>query len=268
MFTKGKVYRRRDLHDQYGGNRQSGICSLANHPFVFIFSGEQGEQYGYQDGWTSEGVFLYTGEGRYGDMEFKRGNKAIRDHLSEGQDLHLFQFAEQGLWRYIDQMICVGYFLTQAPDWDNNPREAIVFELRPLTAINQETIANDDQTSALGQLSLEELRERAIQEAQISQFPQDSYTHIFNRGSAVRAYVLRRANGVCEACGDPAPFRTEAGYPFLESHHIHRLSDGGPDHPVNVAAICPNCHRRAHHGADREAFNQRLRDIVKREEPA
>lgn len=268
MFTRGKTYRRSKLHDQYGGNRQTGISPLSNHPFILIFSGEQGEQYGYKDGWNSDGVFLYTGEGRYGDMEFVRGNKAIRDHLEDGRDLHLFQFMEQGLWRYIDQMICIGYFLTQASDLDNDQRQAIVFKLLPIAAANEEAIIDEDQSSSLDQLSLADLRQRAIQEAMVTQAPQDSYTHIFNRGTMIRAYALRRANGVCEACGEPAPFRTEAGYPYLESHHIHRLSDGGPDHPANVAAICPNCHRRVHHGEDGETFNQRLQEIVLDKESA
>ncbi|MGK5511732.1 HNH endonuclease [Brevibacillus formosus] len=51
---------------------------------------------------------------------------------------------------------------------------------------------------------------------------------------------------MCEACGSEAPFKTAKGGPFLEVHHRRRLSDGGPDHPEWVAAICPNCHRRCH----------------------
>jgi len=36
--------------------------------------------------------------------------------------------------------------------------------------------------------------------------------------------------GVCESCLQPAPFHGKKG-PYLEVHHVHRLSDGGPDHP-------------------------------------
>ncbi|MFC1652495.1 HNH endonuclease [Planctomycetota bacterium] len=39
---------------------------------------------------------------------------------------------------------------------------------------------------------------------------------------------------------------------FLEVHHLFRLADDGPDIPDNVAAICPNCHRELHYGADRD----------------
>jgi hypothetical protein len=60
----------------------------------------------------------------------------------------------------------------------------------------------------------------------------------------VKAYVLRRANGCCEACGEEAPFVRKDGTPYLEPHHTRRVADGGPDHPAWVAAICPTCHRQ------------------------
>ena len=44
--------------------------------------------------------------------------------------------------------------------------------------------------------------------------------------------------------------------------HIWRLSNGGPDDPNWVIALCPNCRRRAHYGQDMADFNQRLTRIV------
>ncbi|RYE41397.1 MAG: HNH endonuclease, partial [Hyphomicrobiales bacterium] len=82
---------------------------------------------------------------------------------------------------------------------------------------------------------------------------------VFQRSADVRAYVLARAGGNCEACSAAAPFTTSAGMPYLEAHHIDRLSDGGPDDPRRVAGICPNCHRRAHFGSDRAAWNADLK---------
>lgn len=85
-------------------------------------------------------------------------------------------------------------------------------------------------------------------------------THrVYARDPRVRAFVLQRASGVCESCEFPAPFETESGLPYLEVHHIVPLADGGSDTVENAAALCPNCHRRAHHGADRAAFAEHLR---------
>ena len=56
----------------------------------------------------------------------------------------------------------------------------------------------------------------------------------------------RRANGICQLCDEPAPFKDKNGEPFLESHHIVWLSNGGEDTIENSTALCPNCHRKMH----------------------
>jgi 5-methylcytosine-specific restriction protein A len=49
------------IHDEYGGNRQGGIAPSAKAPYIFIFSGKSGAQYGYKDGWDNQNIFSYTG---------------------------------------------------------------------------------------------------------------------------------------------------------------------------------------------------------------
>lgn len=62
----------------------------------------------------------------------------------------------------------------------------------------------------------------------------------------VSTYAKLRALGYCQLCNKPAPFDDKNGKPFLESHHIVWLSQGGSDHIDNVVALCPNCHRKMH----------------------
>ncbi|MBD0427128.1 HNH endonuclease [Aquisalinus flavus] len=76
-----------------------------------------------------------------------------------------------------------------------------------------------------------------------------------SRNDDVRAYAFARSKGNCEACEEPAPFITQNDQPYLEIHHLQRVSSGGMDSPKNVAAICPNCHRRTEYGADADEFN-------------
>jgi 5-methylcytosine-specific restriction protein A len=83
------------------------------------------------------------------------------------------------------------------------------------------------------------------------------------RSQLIRAYALARAAGVCELCDCKAPFHNGNGEPFLEVHHLHRLAGGGPDDPGNVAAICPNCHREAHHGMRRDQIADTLTQRVR-----
>lgn len=59
-------------------------------------------------------------------------------------------------------------------------------------------------------------------------------------------YAKQRANGICQLCHLPAPFIDRDGKPYLESHHIIWLSDGGEDSISNTVALCPNCHRKMH----------------------
>jgi 5-methylcytosine-specific restriction protein A len=84
MFEPERIYKRRELHDQYGGQRQGGISTPASHPFVFLFTGSTGEQHGYEDGWKGQ-EFFYYGEGQTGDMALIRGNKAISEAESRGK---------------------------------------------------------------------------------------------------------------------------------------------------------------------------------------
>jgi 5-methylcytosine-specific restriction protein A len=56
--------------------------------------------------------------------------------------------------------------------------------------------------------------------------------------------------------------------PYLEPHHIRRLTDGGPDDPRAMGAVCPNCHREIHHGTDGQKRNLELQARVTRKETA
>lgn len=89
---------------------------------------------------------------------------------------------------------------------------------------------------------------------------------IFERSARVRRYVLERAKGRCELCGEKG-FMTATGYLYLESHHIKPLSEGGKDSVDNVVALCPNHHREAHYGADKVNVRKALLNIPSLTEP-
>ena len=72
---------------------------------------------------------------------------------------------------------------------------------------------------------------------------------VFIRNPDVVAEVLFQAQGVCQGCGQSAPFiRRSDGTPYLEVHHRVPLAAGGTDTMGNATALCPNCHRKAHFG--------------------
>lgn len=135
-LVKHGIYTRREIHDQYGGQRQGGISTPQNFPVVFLFTGPTGQQHGYgYDGWRDSTTFLYTGEGRpdKGDMQFTRGNRAIRDHESTGKRIFLFEqlsgdSATQGQVRLVGEFRYRSHRIEQR-DSAGTPRDVIVFEL-------------------------------------------------------------------------------------------------------------------------------------------
>ncbi|WP_254215576.1 HNH endonuclease [Burkholderia multivorans] len=78
------------------------------------------------------------------------------------------------------------------------------------------------------------------------------------RDPQVKAWVLERANGTCEACDQPAPFIGADGFPFLEVHHLRKLADDGSDTVTNAVAVCPNCHRRLHFSENAHSYRDTL----------
>lgn len=87
---------------------------------------------------------------------------------------------------------------------------------------------------------------------------------VYERRPDVKAWVLSEAKGHCELCLCEAPFIGDDGEPFLELHHVQQLAHGGPDTVENAVAICPDCHRWLHHGADRSERREQLYQQVGR----
>ncbi len=273
----GREYQRVALHDAFGGQRQSGICTPKAHPVILLFTGDSGERYGYRDGFQPDGTFWYTGEGQQGDMTFVAGNKAICDSAHDGRRLLLFEQVRKGWVRFLGAAEYLGYHPARGPDKSGGHRNLIVFELGLLVE-GSAGAATFGETASGGREprrgarsyaeALAELRSEALAQAQPSAPVAEKLRSVRRRSRAVRDYVLLRANGVCEACGHPAPFERRDGTPYLEPHHIHRLADEGPDDPRYVAGICPTCHRRVHEGRDGYSLNLRLADVVAEREEA
>lgn len=266
-FEVGRHYNRvADVHAHFGGNRRAGIITTrvsggSTGP-IFIISGEGGTPYGYADRWREDGVFEYYGQGEYGDMKMARGNLAIANHCKDGRSLLLFEKQKDGNLLFRGEMVLDHHYTRAAPDRGGNLRQAIVFDLRQLAAI----VEKDVDAPAFA-TDLSQLRELAFSAAAPSTAVGVAKRNVYQRSADVKAYVLARANGVCHGCGEPAPFQRKDGSPYLEPHHIRRASDGGPDDPRFVIALCPNCHRRVHAGADGPAFNDALLKLMAQIEP-
>jgi 5-methylcytosine-specific restriction enzyme A len=131
MFKVGAIYnRRQDIHAEFGGNQQSGIVPSPSHPYIFLFSAERGEEFGYKDGWDKDENFIYSGEGQFGNQQFVRGNRAIRDHAANGKELHLFERHGSGTYKYLGQFAVKSHKFVTGKDAQGNDRQLIKFFLR------------------------------------------------------------------------------------------------------------------------------------------
>ncbi|KCZ95316.1 hypothetical protein HHI_06584 [Hyphomonas hirschiana VP5] len=268
-FRIGAHYSRRaDIHEVYGGQMQGGISTPADAPFVFIFTGDAGEQHGYRDGWQEDReTFLYTGEGQRGDMTFKRGNRAIQEHATDGKAILLFEALGKGkLYEFMGEFVCAGWEMIDSHDIDKLERKAIQFHLVRADAVaDSET---DEEIEDQPDTSIDDLRTSAYEAATAvrNSNPKEARRVYRQRSAKIKAYILARAGGVCELTGEKAPFLTKSGHPYLEVHHTQRLSDDGLDHPRWVAAISPTAHREIHFGERGDELNERLKEIIAEKE--
>jgi 5-methylcytosine-specific restriction endonuclease McrA len=147
------------------------------------------------------------------------------------------------------------------------PSEALADQIRKLGR-GHRTSENPNADQRDFGLSLDELRRIATLNAR-ERVPRVQRKVLARAtAEAIRLFALKRAHGLCEGCKGDAPFQRKDGSPFLEVHHVTRKSDNGSDHPANVIALCPNCHRRAHYAHDSATFNEHLRKKLSSIEPA
>jgi 5-methylcytosine-specific restriction protein A len=271
-FVRGEIYdRKTEIHGPFGGSSQSGIAPSRKAPAIFLFSGESGERYGYTDKVDQvNGVYSYAGEGQVGHMTLTSGNLAIQQHAVTGRALHLFKTLGKGQL-YVGEYVCADISWHDGPDRNGSIRKIVIFHLVPVADLaTYESAPDDDLPVETSEMKINTLRKRAYEApvASVSKGTSTSTRTIHARSQAVKDYVLSRAGGICESCAQPAPFTTKAGSPYLEPHHINRLSDGGLDHPKYIGAICPTCHKEIHYGSQGDAKNNLLRESVNLKELA
>ena len=119
----GEIYKRRELHDHFGGNRQSGISASAKFPVIFLINSSGGDENGYEDGWMEDKKnYLYSGEGRYGDQKLTRGNLQICQHVQRGKRIYLFEETTDTYIKLIGEFYFIDYKESQGLDFNNQNR--------------------------------------------------------------------------------------------------------------------------------------------------
>jgi 5-methylcytosine-specific restriction enzyme A len=207
----------------------------------------------YEDRWEGD-IFHYTGMGRVGDQSLSFAqNKTLAESNTNGVDVFLFEVFKPKEYVFIGKMILASEpYQEQQLDDEGNIRTVWVFPLKfdngfkPYSLPKELVQAKETAREKIAKkLSNEELAKRAKHASRKSKSRKVT-TKTYERDAYVSEYAKRWANGICQLCEKPAPFKNKQGEPHLHTHHIEWLSRGGEDSIYNTVAICPNCHDRMH----------------------
>ena len=259
-FKVGQQYVRMDLHEVCGGNHQPGISPVTDLSAIFLFGSPTKNEPEYEDKWLPNDHFRLTGVGREGDQLWKGSpNKSLANHEKDDRRVFLFERIpgeKPTVVTYVGEFEYVTHEERQLLDRNRETRRAYQFELRP---VDGETVELPDDVDELDLASLYQQAKRAAGSGTSTRPARSNKETDTIRSNVVRKFALREADGVCQGCNNPAPFDKRNGDPYLEVHHVTRVSDEGPDHPDNVIALCPNCHSEVHNGKKGDELNERLR---------
>ena len=265
MIQPGDVLSNSQVSETFGVGDRGGMRSSLKNSCLIIISDPTKPL--FDDRWEGE-ILHYTGEGKLGDQTLTRQNRALAESQSSGMDLHLFEVLTKAEYVYAGQVdLCDAPYRDVQFDDEGKPRSVYMFPLRlkeggivPELSMEQIQAHREIRQQILSSETVDALRKRA---QQAKNRPQTRATISIQivRDEAVSEYVKRAANGMCDLCGNPAPFKNHKGAPYLECHHLTPLAKGGDDLMYNAVALCPNCHRKMHsinNASDKKSLLERI----------
>lgn len=244
----GRIYHNKEVAEAFKCSTQGGMRRSHVTNTLVIFSDHTKGI--YEDKWiinsNGDEILLYTGMGQDGDQDIDFGqNKTLNESRKNGVKVYLFEAFKSGEHVFKGQVELVEDPYTEV----QSDRTVWMFPLRVVG--NNYTISEillkekeAEKQKDAQKLSDEKLYNRAKNADRLGQRYTTSKT--FERDPYVSEYVKLRAQGICDLCGNPAPFKDKKGRPYLESHHVVWLSKGGEDTIYNTVAVDPSCHRKLH----------------------
>ena len=250
QINKGDVVNNEELTELFKCSTQGGMRRSHKTNTLVLVSNHVKSI--YSDRWFGKELH-YTGMGSSGDQTLGTQNKTLYESNLNGVEVHLFEVFE--LREYTYQGVVVyngkGYQENQT-DIDGNQRKVWMFPLelkdgKPVR-VNDTVIKKLQETKqkSLRKLNTKQIKRLAESKKETEQSYRITETKSIERDEYIKLYALERADGNCQLCDKPAPFLKKNGSPYLEVHHINYLANKGSDTIDNVAALCPNCHRKMH----------------------
>lgn len=246
----GEAYRNNEIAEAFNCSTQGGMRRSHTTNTLVIFSDHTTNH--YEDKWiideNGDNILLYTGMGKKdkGDQDINFGqNKTLNESDKNGVRVYLFESFVPG------EHIFRGQVKLVSPPYQDTQDNRIVW-IFPLKIVGNDFLISEDllhekegqKDKEIRKMEENELFNRAKDAKGVSQ--RFTNSQVFERDPYVKEYVKRRANGICDLCGEPAPFQDKKGKPYLECHHVVWLSQGGEDTINNAVGLDPSCHKKMH----------------------
>ncbi|CAK7038077.1 HNH endonuclease [Tissierella sp.] len=248
----GQVINNDDLREIFKCGNMGGMRkSNTTNTLVIVSDHTKGL---YEDRWEGD-VLHYTGMGKNGDQGISFAqNRTLYESNSNGVDVFLFEVITKRQYIYMGQVfLCDEPYQEEQPGEDGAIRNVWIFPVRLVDNQEVSMIADDlvkqnfnEKQKKIRRMSIGEIENKAKATEKKNTGTRITATTTYERNPYIIEYAKRKANGICQLCNQPAPYKNKEGEPYLETHHIVWLSKGGSDTINNTVALCPNCHRKMH----------------------
>lgn len=270
-LTVGKFYTNREIADLFRCSTQGGMRKSNTKNALVLTSEQSDPDRLYQDYWK-DGVLYYTGEGQTGEQKLNRNNRTLAESPANGVNVYLFECFGENTYRYRGVVErCGKPYQEEEKDSVGDVRKVWKFPLKPIddTDSLDETFFEDHEAALkkrADRMQPDKVRKLA---EEMDQVPSERIVTSKQkvRNPVLARFAKMRANGKCELCGQPAPFKDCDGKPYLEEHHLVPVAEDGKDNKNNVCALCPNCHRRMHVVKDPKDI-EKIRENMRKDQEA
>jgi len=267
-FDIGSTYKRSELHDIYGGNRENGISNCKDSPIIFIFSDPRKKNKLYVDEWKNE-YFYYSGEGKEGDMEMTRGNKSVFNHINDNKQIHLFEKIETSQYTYKGRLQYKDLSYGESKDKNGDIRESFQFIFKKFNSDSIKKIPkkvyprrkpkkNIKTSSTKEGKIVYKLHKKRERDSKYPNLKKEQHLSLYGHLS-------------CEVCelnffekyGERS--LNSKGYEYIECHHNIPLSEYESEQETNLSdlsLVCSNCHRMIHNKRPWLSVEE-LKEIIK-----
>ena len=262
----------------FGGQWVQGVTKFENEEIVNVFFDEDGP---YADEIDHEtGAVEYRGKGLTGEQKLTEGNLLLENARLNKSAIRFWYKPSKGNWVFKNWMAVVDRDNIEEEDVQGNLAKRFLWYLEPVVSADKELWPIELTQAPIRDISIDEVilvknsRNLLADYARIAKELEDNPTTLAaslkprtpqpRRRKRAKDIVVARAEGKCEndQCTGMPPDVKKDGTPLFQVDHIIQLSDGGPDQPDNMIALCPNCHTAKTLGRNKTEMTTRLKKIA------